>query len=200
MTRNSIARTFNLYRERLLKFIRSRTPRLEDAEDILQEVFYQFVRMDSLAKPVEQAAAWLYRAARNKIIDAGRKKKDAPLPAYYDEDEDEYVFDEIADILYGAEATPETEYLRVLIIEEIKTALDELPEEQRIVFELTEIVGLSIKEVAEKTNAPVNTALSRKHYAVKRLRKRLAELYDDVTGELYSRTLVPERPDFTTPH
>jgi RNA polymerase sigma factor (sigma-70 family) len=128
MPKNSIAETFSLYRERLLKFIRSRTPLLEDTEDILQEVFYQFARMDSLEKPVEQASAWLYRAARNKIIDtsrAGRKKKDAPLPAYYNEDAGEYIFDEIADILYGTETTSETEYLRVLIIEEIQTALDE---------------------------------------------------------------------------
>jgi RNA polymerase sigma factor (sigma-70 family) len=185
MAHNSIAETFKLYRERLLEFIRLRTPLLEDAEDILQEVFYQFARMNSLAKPVEQASAWLYRAARNKIIDTSRasgKKKDAPLPAYYDEDAGEYIFDEITDILYGAETTPETEYLRVLIIEEINTALDELPEAQRSVFELTEIMGLSVKEVAEQTNTPVNTVLSRKHYAVKRLRKRLAELYDDVVG------------------
>jgi RNA polymerase sigma factor (sigma-70 family) len=182
MAHNSIARTFKLYRQRILKFVRSRAPLLEDAEDILQEVFYQFVRASGLAKPVEQASAWLYRVARNKIIDAGRKKKDAPLPAYYDEDAGEYIFDQIAGILYGAETTPETEYLRSLIIEEIKTALDELPQAQRTVFELTEIAGLSIKEIAEKTDTPVNTVLSRKHYAVKRLRKRLAELYADVMG------------------
>jgi RNA polymerase sigma factor (sigma-70 family) len=182
MAHNPIAKTFDLYRERLLKFIRSRTPLLEDAEDIVQDVFYQFARMDDLARPVEQTAAWLYRAARNKIIDNARKKKDEPLPALYDEDANEYIFDEIADVLYGAETTPETDYLRSLIIEEIKTALDELPEAQRIVFELTEIAGLSIKEVAEKTNTPVNTVLSRKHYAVVRLRKQLVELYDDVMG------------------
>jgi RNA polymerase sigma factor (sigma-70 family) len=182
MAHNSIAKVFELYRERLLKFIRSRTPLLEDAEDIVQEAFYKLTRMDDLARPVEQAAAWLYRSARNKIIDNARKKKDEPLPAYYDEDEGEYIIDEIADVLYGTETTPETDYLRSLIIEEIKTALDELPEAQRIVFELTEIAGLSIKEVANKTNTPVNTVLSRKHYAVIRLRKCLAELYDDVMG------------------
>jgi RNA polymerase sigma factor (sigma-70 family) len=179
---NSAADTFTEYRERLLQFIHSRTHRIEDAEDILQDVFYQFTRMNDIAKPVEQTAAWLYRTARNKIIDKSRKKKDEPLPASYDEDEDEYIFDQIADIVYGAESTPETNYLRALIFEEIKTALDELPEEQQMVFELTEIAGLSVKEVAEKTNTPFNTVLSRKHYAVQRLRKRLAELYGDVMG------------------
>jgi RNA polymerase sigma factor (sigma-70 family) len=180
MEKNSVAEVFAEYRQRLLRFIRSRTKAFEDAEDILQDVFYQLARMDSLSKPVEQTAAWLYRVARNSIIDRYKKKKDAQLPASYDEDEDDYIFDDIADLAYGAESTPETEHLRSLILEEIKTALDELPEEQRMVFELTEIAGLSVKEVAEKTSSPLNTVLSRKHYAVKRLRKRLAELYGDL--------------------
>jgi RNA polymerase sigma factor (sigma-70 family) len=182
MSRNSVAKIFSEYRERLLKFIRARTGVPEEAEDILQDVFYQLTRMDSLSKPVEQTAAWLYRVARNKIIDHRKKKTDEGLPAYYDEDGDEYIFDEIADIVYGTESTPETEHLRSLILEEIKSAVNELPEEQRIVFELTEIAGFSVKEVAEKTHTPPNTVLSRKHYAVKRLRVRLAELYNDLMG------------------
>jgi RNA polymerase sigma factor (sigma-70 family) len=189
MARNSAAEVFNTYRERLLKFIRSRVRSLEDAEDILGDVFYQFTRVNDLASPVEQTAAWLYRAARNKIIDSSRKKKDAPLPASRNEygedrkDDEEYIFDDIADILYGEEATPETEYLRALLLEEIQSALDELPEEQRTVFELTEIAGLPVKEIAEKTHTPVNTVLSRKHYAVKHLRKSLAELYADLISD-----------------
>jgi RNA polymerase sigma factor (sigma-70 family) len=183
MSTNSVAAIFTTYRERLLKFIRSRTSVLEDAEDILQDVFYQLTRMDSLSKPVEQTAAWLYRVARNSIIDRRKKKKEVPLPSHYDDDADDYMFDDIADIMYGAETTPETEHLRKAILEEIKTAVNELPEDQRTVFELTEIAGFSVKEVAEKTGTPVNTVLSRKHYAVKRLRKRLAELYSDVMGE-----------------
>jgi RNA polymerase sigma factor (sigma-70 family) len=183
MNTKSVADIFAVYSGRLLKFIRSRIGVLEDAEDILQDVFYQLARMDNLSKPVEQTAAWLYRVARNSIIDRRKKKKDEPLPASYDEDEDEYIFDDIADIVYGAETTPETEYLRKAILEEIKIALDELPEEQRRVFELTEIAGFSVKEVAEKTGTPLNTVLSRKHYAVERLRKQLAELYSDVMGE-----------------
>ncbi|MDR1108411.1 MAG: sigma-70 family RNA polymerase sigma factor [Spirochaetaceae bacterium] len=186
MTRHSAADVFKAYRERLLTFIRSRVRTLEDAEDILQDVFYQFTRVEDRANPVEQTAAWLYRAARNKIIDSGRKKKDAPLPVFrggYGEDEkdnEEYVFDNIADILYGQETTPETECLRALLLAEIQSALDELPEEQRTVFELTEIMGLPAKEAARGTHAPLNTVLSRKHYAVKHLRKSLAELYADL--------------------
>jgi RNA polymerase sigma factor (sigma-70 family) len=174
------AQTFVSFRQRLLNFIRGRVNRVEDAEDILQDVFYQYTRVNDLVNPIENISAWLYRAARNKIIDYRRKKKEEPLPASYDEDVDEYIFDEIADIIYGDEATPEIEMLRSLVFEEIQTALAELPEEQREVFEMTELLGYSVKETAEKTHTPVNTVLSRKHYAVKYLRKRLEELYGDV--------------------
>jgi RNA polymerase sigma factor (sigma-70 family) len=174
------ADTFTSFRRKLLNFIRSRVSRIEDAEDILQDVFYQFNRVNDMINPIENISAWLYRAARNRIIDHRRKKKDEPLPATYDEDNDEYIFDEIADIIYGEDATPETEMLRSLVLEEIQTALADLPEEQREVFEMSELLDYSVKEIAEKTHTPVNTVLSRKHYAVKFLRKRLEELYGDV--------------------
>jgi RNA polymerase sigma factor (sigma-70 family) len=177
------AETFLSLKQRLLNFIRSRVNRVEDAEDILQDVFYQFTRVNDLANPVENAAAWLYRVARNRIIDHHKKKKDESLPASYDEDNDEYIFDEITDIIYGKEATPETEYLRSLIMEEIQNALADLPKEQREVFVMTELLDFSVKEAAEKTRVPVNTVLSRKHYAVKFLRGRLQELYNDVMGK-----------------
>jgi len=173
---------FKAYQQRLLKFIRSRVNRSEDAEDILQEVFYQFAKVDDLVNPIENAAAWLYRAARNKIIDHYKKKKDAPLPASYDEEEDEYIIDEIVDILFGEETGPETEYLRSLIIEEIQSALDDLPKEQREVFERNELLAIPVKEIAIETGVPINTVLSRKHYAVKFLRKRLRELHYDIVG------------------
>jgi RNA polymerase sigma factor (sigma-70 family) len=173
---------FLSYRERVIKFIRKRVRLLEDAEDIMQEVFYQYARIDSLARPVELTAAWLYRVARNKIINHNKKKKDGPLPEYYDEEEDDFLFNEIADIVYAQEATPETEYLRTLIFDEVRCAIDGLPKEQRDVFVLSEIDGCSVKEIAAKTGAPVNTVLSRKHYAVLFLRKRLAELYADIMG------------------
>jgi RNA polymerase sigma factor (sigma-70 family) len=182
MAKKSAAEVFTEYRKRLLNFIRSRVRSIDDAEDILQEVFYQFARVNDSINPIENTAAWLYRAARNKIINNSKKKKDEPFPVLYDEDENEYIFDEIADIIYGEETTPQTEYLRSLIMDEIDNALENLPKEQREVFEMTELLDFSVKEVAEKTHTPINTVLSRKHYAVKFLRKRLEELYSDVVG------------------
>jgi RNA polymerase sigma factor (sigma-70 family) len=182
MAKSAVPEIFKSYRQKLLNFIRGRVNQIEDAEDILQDVFFQFSRADSLVNPIENISAWLYRAARNKIIDHRRKKKDEPLPASYDEDEDDYIIDEITDIIYGKEETPETEMLRSLVLEEIQAALADLPKEQCEVFELTEFLDFSVKETAEKTNTPVNTVLSRKHYAVKFLRKRLEELYGDVMG------------------
>jgi len=174
------AEAFTSFSQRLLNFIRSRVSRVEDAEDILQDVFYQFSRVNNIINPIENISAWLYRAARNRIIDHRRKKKDEPLPVSYDEDADEYIFDEIADIMYGEEATPEIEMLRSLVLEEIQTALADLPKEQREIFEMSELLDYSVKEIAEKTRTSVNTVLSRKHYAVKFLRKRLEELYGDL--------------------
>ena len=107
------------------------------------------------------------------------------MPVEYDEDsgnEADFVFQDIADVVFDTEVTPETEYLRTMIYDEVKTALAELPTEQREVFELTEYFDYSVKEIAEKTNTPVNTVLSRKHYAVLHLRKRLKELYADIVG------------------
>jgi RNA polymerase sigma factor (sigma-70 family) len=183
MPQETAGNIFTAYRERIACFIRKRVRLFEDAEDILQEVFYEYSRMDSIAHPVRETAAWLYRVARNKIINHWNKKKETPLPEYYDENNDEYVFADIVDTFFGEAATPETENLRKLVAEEIQTALDELPEEQRTAFELSEFQGMAVKEIAERTGAPVNTVLSRKHYAVKYLRKRLKELYADVMGE-----------------
>jgi len=182
MQKKSVADVFTRYGEGLLNFIRSRVSRFEDAQDILQDVFYQFARVNNMINPIENVSAWLYRCAGNRIIDHYKKKKDEAFPVLYDDDENEYVFDEIADIMYGEETTPETQYLRSLIMEEIQIAVNELPKEQREVFEMSEFLGFSIKEIAEKSDTPVNTILSRKHYAVKYLRKRLEELYDDVMG------------------
>ena len=173
---------FKTYRQRLLKFIHSKVRLSEDAEDIMQEVFFQFSRINDAANPVENASAWLYHAARNKIIDHYKKKKDVQLPAAYDEEDDEYIIDDIGDILFGEEAGPQTDCLRSLILEEIEAAIADLPEEQRIVFELSELFDVPVKEIAKRTGVPVSTVLSRKHYAVKFLQKRLMELYCDVVG------------------
>ena len=117
MSKNNVAQTFAEYRERLLKFIRSRVRALEDAEDIVQEVFYNFARVNKLANPVEQTAAWLYRAARNRIIDHYKKKKDIPFSLFTDGDDsgDDEDLSDIMDILASDENTPETEILRAFV-------------------------------------------------------------------------------------
>jgi len=179
---DSVAQAFAEYRGRLLQFIRSRVRALEDAEDILSDVFYNFARVNELANPIEQTAAWLYRAARNRIIDHYKKKKDIPLSAFIDEDDggDDEDISDFIDILSDGENTPETETLRSFVWDAIKNALDELPQARRDIFIQTEFEGRPVKEIAEKTGVPVNTLLSRKHYAVKYLRKRLSGLYDDI--------------------
>ena len=182
---DTVAQTFATYRKRLLKFIRSRVRALEDAEDIMQDVFYNFARVNDMANPVEQTAAWLYRAARNRIIDHYKKKKDIPISAFIDEEDDGGDDEDISgfiDILSADENTPETEMLRSFVWDAIKNALDELPQAQRDIFIQTEFEGLSVKEIAEKTGIPVNTLLSRKHYAVKYLREKLREIYAGLTG------------------
>ena len=171
------------HQPRLKSFIRKRVANKEDAEDILQDVFYQFIKtVESTRDPIEQVAAWLYRVARNTIINKGKKKQEEELPVFQ-HDEDGNVLNEIYEFLFDNDnsvATPETEYLRSLVWQELETALSELPPEQRIAFELMELEGLSAKETAEITGVSVNTLLSRKHYAVKHLRKQLEGLYKDI--------------------
>jgi RNA polymerase sigma factor (sigma-70 family) len=183
VSKTSVADAFSTYGDRIANFIRKRVSSAEDAEDILSEVFYQLSRMDnglvSLAKPVEQVSAWLYRVARNHIINWYAKKKTEPLPISSDNEDDD-IFTDFADVLFSDDSTPETEYLRSLILAEIETALADLPPEQREIFEQTEFLGLPVKEISRITGMPVNTLLSRKHYAVLRLRKQLQHLYSDI--------------------
>jgi len=168
------------YSKRLSAFIRKRVRRMEDAEDILQEVFYQLAEADVLLKPIDQVAAWLFTVARNRITDLYRKKKPELLAEYVAEEETGYLIDEIGELMARDGDTPETMYMRSLVWEEIMNTLDDLPVEQREAFEMTEFQGMSFKEISQQTGDPVNTLISRKRYAVLHLRERLRVLYNDL--------------------
>jgi RNA polymerase sigma factor (sigma-70 family) len=172
------------YQPRLKAFIRKRVDNKEDAEDILQDVFYQLVKaVDDTLNPIEQVSAWLYRVAKNTIINHGTKKREESMPVYQNDENDSAILKDFSDILFSNGETtpsPETEYLRSLVWTELETALSELPPEQREIYELTESEGIPLKEIAQTTGLPVNTLLSRKHYAVLHLRKRLKDLYVDI--------------------
>jgi len=156
---------------RLRSFVRRRVADEGDAEDILQDVFYELVEANWLTRPVEQASAWLFRVARNRIIDFFRKKR----PVHFE--------DGIEDLLPSPDAGPEAAYVRSLLWEELEQALAELPEEQRAVFIAHEIDGRSFKDLALETGVPMNTLLSRKRYAVLHLRERLKEINEEIMGE-----------------
>jgi RNA polymerase sigma factor (sigma-70 family) len=170
------------YRSRLQGFIRKRVNSEEDADDILQDVFYKLAEADQYLRPVEQVASWLYAVARNRITDWYRKKKEEVLPEIYEDEDDETVMDELGELMLDEGSTPETEYLRSLIWVELENALAQLPDEQRTVFELTEMKGLSFREISEKTGVQVNTLISRKRYAVLYLRERLQLLYNELVN------------------
>ena len=167
------------YGGRLRGFIRKRVRSVDDAEDILQEVFYQLAEADRLMKPVDQIAAWLYTVARNRITDSYRKKKAEPLPEIAS-DEDEEFIEDLSSLIFDNGNTPETEYLRSMVWTELDKALNELPSEQREVFVMNELEGISFKEISEMTGEQVNTLISRKRYAVLHLRERLQDLYNDI--------------------
>jgi RNA polymerase sigma factor (sigma-70 family) len=165
---------------RLRKFIRRRVADPSDAEDILQEVFYELVETYRLMKPIEQVGAWLFRVARNRITDLFRKRKPEAStndPVVAEEGE----FLTLEDLLPSRDAGPEAAYARTVLLAELEDALEELPDEQREVFLAHEIEGRSFKELAVETGLSVNTLLSRKHYAVIHLRERLREVYDEFT-------------------
>ena len=167
-------------RPRLRSFIRRRVADEGEADDILQDVFYEFVLAYRLMKPVEQASAWLFRVARNRIIDFFRRKKPAALADQAGIAEDGEVL-LLGDLLPSEEAGPESAYARKVLLEELEDALEELPEEQREVFVAHEIEGRSFRQLAEESGLSVNTLLSRKHYAVTHLRERLQKIYEELT-------------------
>lgn len=171
---------FRKYQAQLKGFIAKRVAAKEDREDILQNVFYQLARIDLEAYPITQISAWLYSVARNQIIDWSRKRRDEEMPVVADRDEDGSFIREVTEMLFDEDSSPEMDFIKSLIWEELETAMGELPEEQRTVFELTELQGFSFKEISESTGITVNTLISRKRYAVLHLRKRLADLYKEL--------------------
>jgi RNA polymerase sigma factor (sigma-70 family) len=176
----SIQQAFNLYSQKLLDFIRFRVPSIEDAEDVMQDVYYQFSRALDNPEPIQKVSAWLFTAARNRIIDTYRKKKSQPFSSFIREGEDdEDNLLEPFDFITAESQTPEDLYTRKLFWEVLQSGLDELPEVQRNVFEMHELQGLSFSDIAEVTGESIKTLLSRKHYAVKRLRKHLQDYYND---------------------
>ncbi|PWK79971.1 RNA polymerase sigma factor (sigma-70 family) [Mucilaginibacter oryzae] len=176
-----IIQTIAAYGKSLLGFIRQRVKNDADAEDILQDVWYQFSAVIN-SEPIEQTSAWLYRVARNKITDKHKKKKESLIDDMLADGEDDD--DEAPDfkaILLTEATTPETEYLRNLFWEQLFFALDELPEEQKQVFVWHELEDIPFEEIAKRTGVNTNTLVSRKRYAVLHLRKRLAQLYLEIS-------------------
>ncbi len=167
-------------RSRLRNFIRRRVPDPSDAEDIMQEVFYELVEANRLLMPIEHVTGWLFRVARNRITDLFRKNKPKTFSGAAIEGEGGEVL-QIEDLLPSPDAGPEALYFRSVLFEEMELALDELPEEQRDVFVTHELEGRSFKEMSAQTGVSVNTLLSRKRYAVLHLRERLQSIYDEFT-------------------
>lgn len=177
--------TFRKERGKLLSFIRGKVSSAEEAEDILQDVFYQFVTGFESIDSLDRVTSWLYSVARNKIID--RYRRDAARPKKADltgavgrDDEAPLT---LQDILPDLDNTPESSLLREAIWDEIMLALDELPRDQREIFIQNEMEERSFREISEETGVSINTLLSRKRYAIIALRKRLKRFYDDVVGE-----------------
>src|SRR5262245_60846464 len=173
---------------RLRNFIRRRVPDSADAEDILQDVFYALVEANRLLMPIDHVTAWLFRVARNRITDLFRKKRPQPFSevAVGAGDEDDRL--QFEDLLPSPDAGPDAHYARHLLVEALESALGELPREQRDVFVAHELEGRSFKDLAAETGVSVNTLLSRKHYAVRHLRRRLQRVHDEFWQTMRNRS------------
>ncbi|OYU57141.1 MAG: RNA polymerase subunit sigma-24 [Chitinophagaceae bacterium BSSC1] len=174
--RSNITDVVNAYTKRLMGFIRKRVSNEADAEDILQDVFYQFI---GNTKPIEQLTSWLFTVTRNKITDKQRKHKPDLLEDIHAGGDEESSFD-WTELYFEKDNNPETDYLRNLFWETLQAALQELPENQKQVFVLNELEGVPFKTISEQTGESVNTLISRKRYAVLHLRERLAGLKQDL--------------------
>lgn len=172
----SIQETVGNERKRLFDFIRRRVRNEADAEDILQDVFYQLAASYSVTEPIEKLTSWLFTVARNRIIDWYRKRRPESLPADH---ENPALPLNLEEILFDSNENPDRVYARSLVWTELADALDDLPEEQRQVFVMHELEGKTFKEIADLTGEPLSTLLSRKRYAVLSLRVALQELYNE---------------------
>lgn len=165
-------------RSRLRNFIRRRVANEADVEDVLQDVFYELVEANRLLMPIEYVTGWLFQVARNRITDLFRKKKPENFSdAALTDEEGELL--RIEDLLPSPDAGPDGLYFRNLLLDELEQAIDELPDEQRDIFVAHEIEGRSFKDLAAETETSINTLLSRKRYAVLRLRERLQSIHDE---------------------
>ena len=173
--KNNIIQTIKSYGKQLFDFIRSRVPANEDAEDILQDVWYQLVNQDS-TEEIESISGWLYRVARNKITDKYRKKKEQSLDNFFETDEEGL---SIADIFFADENNADDKELQQLFRETLFTSLEELPKNQRDVFILNELEDKTLQQIADMKGEKLKTIISRKRYAVQHLRKRLEDLYNE---------------------
>ncbi len=173
--------TLQRERRRLLDFIRKRIPEDEDAEDILQDVFIEFTENLRMERVVDRVSGWLYRVARNKIADFFRKKRPSSLEKEFSQtnNEGEEILS-IGDLLPDSSAGPEAQYIRQALMSELMLAIDELPIEQRWVFWENEVEERTFRELAEESGDSINTLLSRKRYAVRFLRERLQDLYNEM--------------------
>jgi RNA polymerase sigma factor (sigma-70 family) len=174
--KSNITEVINAYTKRLKGFIRKRVSNEADVEDILQDVFYQFI---GNTKPIEQLTAWLFTVTRNKITDKQRKQKPELLNDLFSDTDEDASFD-WSELFFDNSNNPETTYLRNLFWETLNEALDELPIAQKEIFVLNEIEGVPFKTIAEQSGETINTLLSRKRYAVLHLRERLASLRDEL--------------------
>jgi len=175
-----ISDTVRREQSRLRNFIRRRVPDPRDAEDILQDVFYELVEANRLLMPIDHVTGWLFRVARNRITDLFRKRRPEPFGETVAADEDDEAM-QLENLLPSPDAGPDALYARNVLLDELESAVDELPEEQRAVFVGHELEGRSFKEMAAETGVSVNTLLSRKRYAVLHLRERLQRIYDEFT-------------------
>lgn len=179
----TVTKVFNKEGDRLFSFIRNRVPTQEDAEDIFQEVFFQYTDAITLAQDIRNGGAWVFRVARNKIVDFFRKHKTLRLDDMKFQGNDDGDMLSLTDIIPAKEKGPEHAFMRKMVAEVIDQTLQELPKNQREVFEMHEFEGVSFKEMAEITGENENTLITRKRYAIVKLRENLKSFYNEMFND-----------------